>query len=184
MTNSLRDQLLKAGLVSQKQLQKNRPKPAAKGKQRKQARSEEERQREAELRALSAHKKARDRELNEQRNRQREAQEQAEWVRQLIGAHAQARQPAAEGAAAFHFTLDGKIHHLYLSEAQRGDLSAGRSGIVRYDGQYHLLPQAQAQKIHERLGRRVWLASLVEEQGATAPDDPYADYQVPDDLMW
>ncbi len=184
MTNSLRDQLLKAGLVSQKQLQKNRPKPAAKGKQRKQARSEEERQREAELRALSAHKKARDRELNEQRNRARQAQEQADWVRQLITSHGLVREPAAEGAAAFHFTLDGKIHHLYLSENQRGDLSAGRCGIVRFDGQYHLLPQAQAQKIHERLGRRVWLVSLLEAQDAHDQDDPYADYQVPDDLMW
>ena len=180
----MRDQLLKAGLVSKKQLQKNRPKKRRDKRQQVAEQSEAERQRQAELRAIAEDKKARDRELNAQRERQRKAQDDAQWARQIAAAHALEKQPAAEGEPAFHFAIGGKIHQVYVAAKQRDDLGAGRLGLFHFDGKYHLLPAEQARRIHDRLGRRVWLADLVESSSDEEVDDAYAEYQVPDDLMW
>ena len=82
MSNSLRDQLIKAGLVTKKQAHETR-KRKPRGKQAHQAKRQEKTQRDAELSALDAHKRERDRELNAQREVQRKAREQADWVRQM-----------------------------------------------------------------------------------------------------
>lgn len=180
MTNSLRDQLMKAGLVSKTAKQPSK-KRGNKQQQRK-ARKQQGDQRQAELAALDAHKKERDRVLNEQREKQRKAREQAEWVRQLIQSHAVAKTPATDDDTAFHFTLDGKIHHLYVGAKQRGQLSQRQLGIVSFDGQYHFMPRQIIQRLQDKVPRRCWLAEADSSQVDT--DDPYAEFQVPDDLMW
>ncbi len=182
MTTSLRDQLAKAGLVSKKP-QNQKKKRGPKSQQIK-ARQQERSQRDQELQALEAHKRNRDRELNAQREQQRKAREQAEWVRQLIGSHAVKKQTPGDADTAFHFSLDGKIHHLYTGGAQRTELASGRLGIVWFDGQYHFLPRGIVEKLQEKIARRTWLSPPDEGEQKADSDDPYAEFKVPDDLMW
>lgn len=181
MSLSLKDQLIQAGLVSKKQAheaRRNKPK----GRAAKKRQGQRDSARDQELAALDAHKREKDRALNAQRETQRKAREQAEWVRQLLGAHALKKQPPADDDAAFHFNMGKTVEHLYVGGEQRKSLAAGRLGIVSYDGQYHLLPREIVARIAERVPQRCWLPAS--DSQASAEDDPYAEFEVPDDLMW
>lgn len=64
----------------------------------------------------------------------------------------------------------------------RNKLSNGWLAIVRHGGGYEVIPREAALKIQERDASRIVLLNThVEEPDA---DDPYAAYQIPDDLMW
>lgn len=54
---------------------------------------------------------------------------------------------------------------------------------MRYEGSYELIPRDAALKIKERDPQRIILLNEPKSQDVD-PDDPYAAYQVPDDLMW
>ena len=60
-------------------------------------------------------------------------------------------------------------------------LSAGKLVIVNDNGVFELVPPAIAEKIRARNPSLVIDLPSDEEPSA---DDPYADYQVPDDLIW
>jgi uncharacterized protein YaiL (DUF2058 family) len=70
------------------------------------------------------------------------------------------------------------------AEQQRG-LALGRLVLVRQDAGYELVPLEVAEKVLARRPELVLVLNRRQEGGAAAvEDDPYADYQVPDDLMW
>jgi uncharacterized protein YaiL (DUF2058 family) len=50
-------------------------------------------------------------------------------------------------------------------------------------GEYELLPAAAAEKIMQRDASVIVLLNR-DERATVDEDDPYADYQIPDDLMW
>jgi hypothetical protein len=58
----------------------------------------------------------------------------------------------------------------------------GRLAVVRQDAFYELVPADIAERVRTRDPSLV----LVWNQPSQTPDedDPYADFQVPDDLMW
>jgi hypothetical protein len=58
----------------------------------------------------------------------------------------------------------------------------GKLGIARIQGRYELVPLSVAEKIQQRNDKRVIL--FKDEQPAGDENDPYADYKIPDDLMW
>lgn len=184
MSISLKDQLIQAGLVSKKQAHEARRKKP-RGQQAQQARKQKQTQRDKELQALDAHKREKDKALNAQRETQRKAREQAEWVRQLLSSHNLKKKPPAEDDTAFHFSMGKAVEHMYLANSQRQQLARGALGIVSFDGQYHLLPVAVARQLHEKIPQRTWLPDDPRSTASQSDeDDPYAGYEVPDDLMW
>ena len=60
-------------------------------------------------------------------------------------------------------------------------ITAGRLVIVNANGKFELVPPAIAEKIRQR---NPSLVIDLPEEKAPAEDDPYADFKVPDDLMW
>ena len=63
-------------------------------------------------------------------------------------------------------------------------LSRGMLAIAKRGQDYYVIPSVIAEKIKER--NAMYIVSLVDvtELEAVEEDDPYADYQIPDDLMW
>ncbi|MGJ8670366.1 MAG: DUF2058 domain-containing protein [Oceanococcus sp.] len=183
MSTSLKDQLIKAGLVSKKQAHEARSKKP-RGQQATQVRKQQKSKRDKELQAFDAHKREKDRELNAQRETQRKAREQADWVRQLLASHGLQKKPPSDDDPAFHFSMGKAVEHLYLGAEQRREMSLGKLGIVSFDGKYHLLPIAVARQLHEKIPNRTWLPDTPASEQGAAEDDPYADFEVPDDLMW
>jgi uncharacterized protein YaiL (DUF2058 family) len=181
---SLRDQLLKAGLVNEKQV-----KQAAKEKHKEALRQhgqvkidtpdkdKQRSQREKEERI------DRDRLLNQQRQMEAEKKALYAQVRQLVE---QNRQPKGEGDTPFNFVDRGKVKRLYVSDSARQRIVAGQLAIVRLEKEYELVPAETAEKIHARIAECVVVFNTPKQPltPEIKPDDPYAKFQVPDDLMW
>ena len=94
----------------------------------------------------------------------------------------------SKGEVPYGFTYGKKVKKIYVTEAQRDQLVDGQLGIVtlviNHEGRrFELVPRAIADKIRER--DEAFFVDLGEPT-KSEPDenDPYADYQVPDDLIW
>src|SRR5690554_59118 len=180
MSLSLRDQLLKAGLVNEKQV-----KQATKDKRRQQrlvkkgAAKEDDSQRQAALQAM-AEKQQRDQELNRQQQEKAERRAQVAQIRQLIES---ARLPKLTSEDYYNFVDHKKVKRIAVNDMVRDKLSSGSLAIVKHGGGYEIIPREAALKIQERDPRRIVL--LNDKSSETVDeDDPYAAYQIPDDLMW
>lgn len=180
--NSLQDQLLKAGLIDEERL-----KQATQHK--KQQRKQQPKKSKAARRKPPAappptpeqlEKAARDRELEEQRKEVQRQREVNAQVRQLVNRH---RHPRIErdDDIPFHFENKGKIKRLFLSPDTHRMVSEGRLVIVNDNGIFELVPPPIAEKIRQR---NPSLVIDLPRDDTPAEDDPYAAYQVPDDLMW
>ncbi|MEY2854810.1 MAG: hypothetical protein RL030_1942 [Pseudomonadota bacterium] len=188
MSLSLREQLLKAGLVSEQQAQKaeraerdhrrGSPSPTRQGRQGPQPSPGE-----LAARRAAAEKAARDAELD--RARQLKAKEKSErraryaQVRQLVEQHQVARVETED----FYNFLDGpKINRIAVTPELRQRLVEGSLAIVRNEGRYAFVPAAIAADIRSRVERAV--IHLNTPAAAPDPNDPYKDHVVPDDLVW
>lgn len=176
---SLQDQFLKAGLVSQKKIKQAHQE---KSKQKKdERRTGTQAVDETRLAALEARRQnaERSRELNAERDA---AAQQKAIMAQIAQMVEQSRQSKGKGDIPYNFTHGNKIKRLLVSAAVQADLIAGRLVIVCQGEAVDLVPRVVADKIAERD------ASLVVRVNKTSTepdaDDPYADYKIPDDLMW
>lgn len=176
---SLQEQFLKAGLVDKKKVrQANHEKTNQKKDER---RSGTQSVDEIRLAALETQRKnaERARELNAQRDA---AARQKAIAAQIVQMIQQNRQGKGGGDIAYNFTHDNKIKRIYVSAAVQAHLVAGRLVIVCQGETSELVPRIIADKIAERD------ASLVVRVNKTTTeieaDDPYADFKIPDDLMW
>ncbi len=177
MSSSLRDQLIAAGLVTKKQAQQaNQPKRAPSRHQP----APPSQDRSAALRAQQE-KEQRDRELNRKREEKAAAKARRQEIRQLVEQH---RLPKIESEDYFNF-VDGKtLQRICVDVAQRQQIMQGTAVIVRYGSHYAPVPQEHVSKILERDPHAV---VALNSQSSAAPadeNDPYKDFQVPDDLMW
>ena len=181
MSLSLRDQLLKAGLVNQKQV-----KQVSKDKQ-KQKRLENKGQVEIDdtqkriAQEAMAEKARRDQELNRQQQEKVEEKARAAQVKQLIEA---TRLPKLTTEDYYNFVDDKKVKRLSVNTLMRNKLSNGSLAIVHHGGGYEVIPREAALKIQERAPERIVQLNILTESQVPDEDDPYAAYQIPDDLMW
>lgn len=99
------------------------------------------------------------------------------------------RKVPRSGESEYRFTADGAIRSLLVNEELRRKLSAGALVIARMDDSYELLPRAAAEKVRERDASLIVLdhgqAAGSEPAASTSEDDAYyAQFKVPDDLVW
>ena len=179
--SSLRDQLLKAGVASKKQHQQAR---TQKKKQKKQGVDVHAEQRKR-LEEERNQKIERDKELNRQREAERAEKEKQAQIRQIIETNTIARE---DGENSYSFVDSKKIKKWYLADKQINELSSGRLALARLaDDEYALISGKVAERLAERLADDADKYLLVNNKGKQEEvdeDDPYADYQIPDDLMW
>ncbi|CAM3252388.1 hypothetical protein SB6411_02343 [Klebsiella spallanzanii] len=175
---TLQEQMLKAGLVTSKKMAKVQR--TAK-KSRVQAREARE--------AVEENKKAqleRDKQLSEQQKQAVLSKEYKAQVKQLIEMN---KIDISKGNIDFNFTDNNFIKKIAVDKLTQAQLISGRLAIARLavdnDGEskYAIIPASVADKIAQRDASSIVLNSglSAEEQDE---DDPYADFKVPDDLMW
>ncbi|WP_206835216.1 DUF2058 domain-containing protein [Marinobacterium iners] len=181
MAGSLQDQLLNAGLANKKQAKQAKDLKRKQSKQKRggQASVDEEHQRREAVEAARLEKIERDRELNRQRQQEQAHKAAQAEVRQLIETHRLPLSPKAE--LRYNFVHGTTIRHLYLEQKQIDQLARGQLRIAVLDNGYHLIPAEVVERIEARM-QDVVLPRPVDD--TPEPDDPYADYQIPDDLMW
>jgi uncharacterized protein YaiL (DUF2058 family) len=185
MSMSLREQLLQAGLVTEKQVKQ------ADQSQRHQQKQQPKRGKNAPAPELTpaakqaqAAKAARDSELNRRQQEKAEAKARTAALRQLIEQH---RVPRVESDDYYNFVDGAKIRRIAVDADQRRRILNGDLIIVRCEGRYNLVPPDAAARIRERDDRAVLpppTATTTTAADEQAADDPYKDYVVPDDLTW
>ena len=175
MSMSLREQLLAAGLGSKKQAKQA---DRERHQQRKDKTPQPPPQQRAAQEAQAA-KAARDAELNRKHREKAERKARAAEIRQLIE---QNRVPRIESEEYFNFIDGKKIHRIGVNAETRARIHSGELAVVRYLAFHALVPAAIAEKIRERDEHAVVKLDL--KSSAVDENDPYKDYQVPDDLMW
>lgn len=176
---SLQDQLLKAGLADEKKAKAIR---SEKRKQRKQQPKGAAQVNEAEVRARKAReeKAERDRQLNLQRQKEAEKKAIQAQIRQLVETN---RLDRSRGETSYQFVDGKKIKKILVDDTMVDQLSRGRLAVVRLGENYDVVPEKVARKIMERdEGAIVVLHDR--KQDDQGEDDPYAGYEIPDDLMW
>ncbi|MEH4623421.1 DUF2058 domain-containing protein [Phytobacter diazotrophicus] len=175
---TLQEQMLKAGLVTSKKMAKVQR--TAK-KSRVQAREARE--------AVEENKKAqieRDKQLSEQQKQAALSKEYKAQVKQLIEMN---RIVIAKGNIDFNFTDNNLIKKVVVDKATQTQLINGRLAIARLvtnsngDSEYAIIPAVVADKIAQRDESYIVLNSALSEE-VQDKDDPYADFKIPDDLMW
>lgn len=181
MGNSMFDQLQKSGLVDKGKAQKAK-REQYKNKKQKNKKGSAGQTDEAKLLAQKAHaeKVERDRKLNQERKEAEEKKAVAAQIRQLIETN---RIENENGELIYNFTDGSLVKRLYVTEKVQKQLAAGRLSIAKLGEGYELVPLPVAEKIMQR---DLECIILCEQTSEPEPDedDPYADYKIPDDLMW
>ena len=175
---TLQEQLLKAGLVTSKKAAKVERTAKKSRFQAREARAAVEENKKAQL--------ERDKQLSEQQKQAALAKEYKAQVKQLIEMN---RITIANGDIGFNFTDGNLIKKIFVDKLTQAQLINGRLAIARLlvdnnsEGEYAIIPASVADKIAQRDASSIVLhcALSAEEQDE---DDPYADFKVPDDLMW
>ena len=176
---SLQEQLLKAGLVDKNKVKKaNQDKSKQKKDERKAGTVSVD---EARLAAIETQRKnaERARELNAQRDAVAAQKAVVAQIAQLVQKN---RQSKGNGDIAYNYTHNNKIERIYVSAAVQAHLIAGRLVVVVQGGGVELVPRVIADKIAERDAAIV--VRVNKPSTEVDADDPYADFQIPDDFTW
>ncbi len=179
MANTFGDQLLKAGLVKKDQLNKAKKSKHKQRKQESKQQAEAMSETTATVRQAAAEKVTRDTELNRQKKAAAENKAIQAQIRQLIELN---RLPQGDGDAGYNFQDGAAVKKIYVSDDVLNKLQRGILTVVRFDAGYEVIPSVVAEKI--RLRDAACLIENIPVQLENGQDDPYADYKVPDDLMW
>jgi uncharacterized protein YaiL (DUF2058 family) len=180
MGNPFQDQLLKAGLVSKKQVHKAKQE---KNQQKKQQRSKKDShvdENKLKAQQLADEKIKRDRELNKKKEDQARHKAITAEINQLITDNCISRDENCD--IVYNFEHNKAVKRVMVNAELKQQIVHGTLGIARIDGRYELVTKTVAEKIQQRNAKRVVIYSA--EQDSVNEDDPYADYEIPDDLTW
>jgi hypothetical protein len=176
MGSSLQEQLLKAGLVSEQKVRQARTDKRKQGRQPGGRTADP-----GQVAAQKARdeKAERDRDLNRKREEAARRKAVTAEVVEIIRSH---RVPRDTGDTAYHF-VDGKmVRRIYVTAEQQRQLVAGQLVVARLGQRYELIPPEAAEKIRAR--NEGFLVPPSPPSASEAEDEAYAQYRVPDDLMW
>ncbi|HUT42015.1 MAG TPA: DUF2058 domain-containing protein [Gammaproteobacteria bacterium] len=179
MANSFGDQFLKAGLVNKTQLDKAQKSKSKRQKLKQKQKVEVVDEAALAARQAAAEKAARDRELNRRHKEEAERKAVHAQVRQLVDLN---RLPRDDGEVGYNFQDGAAIKKIFVTADVHDRLARGLLAIARLDDRYEVIPSVVAEKIMQR--EASCIVSHAETQHEGGEDDAYADYKVPDDLMW
>lgn len=179
MGSTLQDQFLKMGLVDKKQA--NTVKKAQ--HKQKTGLGSKEKNNETKIQAQQtlAEKKQHDKLLNQKRNETLREQETIAQIRQLIETN---RVPMEEGKTPYNFNDNNTIKRIFLHKETIEQLSRGDLAIVRQAGEYQIIPAGVADKVMKFNKKLVVVFHTPKKSSSPDQDDPYADFQIPEDLIW
>ncbi len=181
MGNALQEQLLKAGLVDKNMA--NRAKSQKHKKLKQQRNTKEGVVDEAKLLAEKAirEKAQRDKALNLKRNEEAQQKAVIAQIKQLIVTN---RLPKGNGDdQAYNFEDKKSVKRIFVTKDIYDGLTRGKLAIVKFDMQYDVVPAPVSDKIKIRDEKYIILRNDPSKEDEL-DDDFYADYQIPDDLMW
>lgn len=195
MGKSFKDQLLQLGLVDKKKVAETKKKQHQAKKKKVKGNKAGQVIDENALLAKKAEekKKARVQQLNRERDAKLQKRAEDAQIKQLIE---QNKIKKDKNGVPYRFTVSGKIHRVFVTKEILEDIVAGRLGVVRSLGsqeQFEVIPKSVLEKIRE-INSKLFVSVVSDKRdessdgagqdGSGEENDPYAEYKVPDDLMW
>lgn len=179
MAGSLQDQLLKAGLSSKQKANDAKTQKRKQSKKQRKSKDTVVDQNKLDAEKVRLEKVERDRQLNLQKKEEAETKAIQAQIKDMVD---QAKVAKGDGDVAYNFVHTKKVKKLYVTEEASQGLSKGQLAIIFIENSYQLVPTAVAEKIRQRDEQCVIVCN--ENVTEVDDDDPYADFKVPDDLMW
>lgn len=171
---------MKAGLADKKKATQIKHEKRKKAKQQPKGHKAKDELKE-QVAAEKQRKAEQDRLLNEQKQAELKVKEQRAMIKQMLEHHSVKE---FKGDVAYNYIYQEKAKTLKVTAAIKDSLAQGTLAICAIDNNVYLMPDVIARRI-QSIAPEVIL--VMHERGAEQvvdDDDPYADYQVPDDLMW
>ena len=186
MKNALQEQLLKAGLATEDQLARPKPNRRKKSQQRHRKkpasggnRNTRGSRNDSDLaRAWAARQKAEREEAERKKRLKAQRKANRTKIRRLTLDNCL---NVDDADIPFQFMVGNNIKNIYVTAEQREQLLSGALRITFQDGRRCLIPAAIATQIHELDPEKLIIDPSAVEESA---DDEYADFKVPDDLIW
>ncbi|WP_145494680.1 DUF2058 domain-containing protein [Yersinia massiliensis] len=175
---TLQEQMLKAGLVTSKKIAKVQRTAKKSRVQAREARVAVEENKKTQL--------ERDKQISEEQNKAALSKEHKAQVKQLIEMN---KIDVLKGNIDFNFTDNNLIKKVVVDKPTQTQLINGRLAIARLainnsgESEYAIIPASVADKIAQRDASSIVLNSALSQEEQDE-EDPYADFKVPDDLMW
>ncbi|MCG7529832.1 DUF2058 domain-containing protein [Psychrobium sp. MM17-31] len=177
---SLQEQLLKAGLANKQSAKQIRSEKRKKNKAVRKNQAQEDTSLQDELAAKKAQQAELDTQKNAQIKQELDKKSEIGKVKQMIS---QLHIKDYEGELEYNYALEGKVKCLLLNEVNHNALVKGRISICYFEEVVYLLPALAAEKI-AAVDEKYLVLQNDNTPTEVDEDDPYADFQIPDDLMW
>jgi uncharacterized protein YaiL (DUF2058 family) len=182
MSNPFQDQLLKAGLVNKKQVKKANQEKARSNKKQRQKKETVVDEVKLKVQQATQDKAKHDRALNQKKEEQAKNKAISSEINQLITSSLIERDENCD--IVYNFEHRKKVNRIHIDSEMKKKIVSGQLGIARIEGRYELVPATIAEKIKKRNDKRIIIFEKKSAEQATNENDPYADYQIPDDLTW
>ncbi len=179
MGNTLQDQLFKAGLANKKQAVKARKAKNTKEKQLRTGQTGNDETDELVKKAIEE-QLAKDRHLNALKTEAANQKAIQAQIKQLISLN----RIEERGEIEFRFDHEGTVKTLHLTAEHRQAIISGNLAIVKDSETYQLVPWKAAEKIAERDETAVIVSNHSAKLSQDDKADEYAEFVIPDDLMW
>lgn len=171
---TLQEQMLKAGLVDKKKLKKT-----AKKSKKSRDMIRETRENIATNKAAQVEK---DKLLNEKRAEELRNKEIENQINQLILSN---KIKNYSGEIEYNFQSENLIKTLYVNDMIKNHLISGKLAIAKLKEGYEIIPSPVADKIQEINSSKIVLNNVNNHAESEQDDDDYyAQFEIPDDLMW
>lgn len=181
---SLQEQLLKAGLTTKQKARQANSDQRKKNKQKRSGVQHDatlQEQVKQDLLKAKLEKQKKDNELNLKKKQQLEDKEKTLRIQQILTHH---QIKNADGDTEYNYTFGNKIKKLSLDSITHKALVNGRLSLCGLDDVTYLVTRETADKIAELDKSIVLVQNDKTVVDQVDEDDPYAEYQIPDDLMW
>ena len=119
--------------------------------------------------------------------KQRDERLRKEIIAQVINLIKVNAQPRRKGDIVLNFTDNNLVKRMYVDKNMHKLVTQGKLSVVSCESDvYELVPTPVADKIKERVPESViyQAAQLEEDKMSSENKDWYADYDIPDDLVW
>ncbi len=178
---SLQDQLLKAGLVDKQKAKQAQTEKRRKAKQKKKKGSVVVSEVQQQVQQSKQDQLSKDQSLNQEQQAILTQKADKAKIKQMLEQHSI---KDYRGELDYNFTYEGKVKRLAIDLKTQKSLARGILAICVREDKFYLIVDKVALKLAE-----VDPAVLVQhntdvEVSEMDEDDPYAGYEIPDDLMW
>ena len=179
---SLQDQLMNSGLINKQKAKQAQTEKRRQAKQKKKKGSVAVSDVQKAIQEKAELQKQRDLENNQQTQQELAARAAHGKLIQMIAQHCE---KDYQGELDYHFTYDNKVKRIAVTPKIQQGLIKGSFAICVLNDEFYLINKEAAEKLRA-IDESVLVAlhDQSQNEAQTDEDDPYAEFAIPDDLMW